>query len=68
MSDHMTDEEHAAADEQIRDAKQAAWLSNNDPAYAKRQARIRESAPLARAMSDVKPFSIFADTSRDPRH
>jgi hypothetical protein len=59
QSNAMTDEEHAEMDAKSRDAKQLAWLSNNDPEFAKRQAKIRDQAPLARAWNDTAVFSIF---------
>jgi len=59
QSNAMTDEEHAALDAQTRGAKQLAWLSNNDPEFAKRQAKIRDEAPLAEFWTNVKPFSIW---------
>jgi hypothetical protein len=67
QSNAMTDEEHAEADAKMRDARQLAWLMNADPAYAKRQALKRDRAPLARALNDSQPFSLFADTSHDPK-
>jgi hypothetical protein len=56
QSNAMTAEEHAEMDAHERDAKQLAWLSNNDPAFAKAQARKRDTAPMYR---DNRPFSIF---------
>lgn len=39
------------------------WLEQH-PAVRRRLQRIRDSAPLARSNA---PFSIFADTSHDPK-
>jgi hypothetical protein len=59
QSNAMTDEEHAAMDEQERNRKQLAWYLNANPAYAAWLAKQRDKAPLARHHHDTKPFSIF---------
>jgi hypothetical protein len=59
ISDAMSDEEHAELDAKARNASQLAWLSNNDPAFAKWQAKIRDSALPIWAWNNTKPFSIF---------
>jgi hypothetical protein len=62
ISDAMTDEEHAAEDAAFAVAKLAA--RNETEAERKARQRKMDTAPLA---SSNRPFSIFADTSRDRR-
>jgi hypothetical protein len=58
-------DELIAIEDQISAANKArAKYLTAHPVEAKRLQRIRDSAPLARSNA---PFSIFADTSRDPR-
>lgn len=59
QSNAMTDEEHTALDEQERNRKQLAWFMNANPDYAAFLAKMRDKAPLARFLNDMKPFSLF---------
>jgi hypothetical protein len=63
-SDAMSDELHQL-DDKIASAKKARdrYLAEY-PAVRRRLERIRDSAPMARSNA---PFSLFADTSRDPK-
>jgi hypothetical protein len=64
ISDAMSDELHALED-QISAAKKARdKYLHEHPVERRNLEWLRDTAPMAR--SNV-PFSIFADTSRDPR-
>jgi hypothetical protein len=60
ISDAMTDEEHAAEGAAFAATKLAA---RNETERKARQRKM-DTAPLA---SSNRPFSIFADTSRDQK-
>jgi hypothetical protein len=59
QSNAMTEEEHAELSARERDAKQLAWLANNDEEWSKEQQRKRDAAPHIRALNDTKVFSLF---------
>jgi hypothetical protein len=64
ISDAMTDEEHAAEDARVAAAKPIA--KNETEAERKTRHRKMDTATYVGSRGNAG-FSIFADTSRDPR-
>jgi hypothetical protein len=64
ISDAMTDEEHAA--EEAKFAERKAFHANETGAERKARQRKMDTAVCVGSRGNA-PFSIFADTSRDPR-
>jgi len=56
MSDAMTDEQHAAEDAKMAEAKARTRFLNEHPEVAAAEAKKRDTAPMYR---DNKPFSPF---------